>query len=492
MLTRDIKDDLKPLYEKSLSQRDEEIKICNEELEQIKTIIANFVFLGADKECLENWFYSFRIPQISKEFDLLKIGRNKTIVNLELKSQEVPLEKIEKQLMQNQYYLSHLSKLIYSFTYMRCTDGKGKLFVFDGELKECSFDELISRINEIADPLSKNIEKLFRPKDYLISPLNTPEKFINGKYYLNGQQREIKKKILNGIGGSQKLWGIKGSAGTGKTLLLYDIVKTLSENLKICAVHCGILSEGHQYLKRHLKNVTIIDAKSLSSENLQEYEIVCVDETQRLYKNGLNTILTAYANREINGCIFSYDYAQTLSKKEIRRNNPKRLNEIEGYQEQKLSERIRTNKELFSFVRNMMRLYDKPHNTIEYKNVDILFSNSVEEADKLSIIYRRRGYTFITFTPSQYVYNTIDHYSEFINSHQVIGQEFNKVLMVLDNNFRYNEKGELEGRDHPNPDYLFPKLFYQNLSRAREKLCIIVLQNEAFFEKLLCLKENRL
>ncbi len=491
MLTRDIKEDLKPMYEKSLSQRDEEIKIRNEELELIKTIIANFIFLRADQECLENWFYSFTIPQIGKEFDLLKIGRNNIIVNLELKSQEVPLEKIEKQLKQNQYYLSHLSKTIYSFTYMKCSDGDGKLFAYDGELKICSFDELISRINEVADPLPKNIEKFFRPKDYLISPLNTPEKFLNGKYYLNGQQEDIKKKIIDGINGSKKLWGIKGAAGTGKTLLLYDIVKTLSVNFRICAVHCGILSEGHQYLNKHLKNVTIIDAKSLSTEKLQEYEIVCVDETQRLYESGLDTILTAYANGEINGCVFSYDYAQALSKSEIRSNNPKRLNEMEGYQEQKLTERIRTNIELFSFIRNMMRLYDKPHKPVEYRNVDVLFANSVEEADKLSRIYRRKGYTFITFTPSQYKNSTIDHYSAFINSHQVIGQEFDKVLMVLDNNFRYNEKGELEGREHPNPNYLFPKLFYQNISRAREKLCIIVLQNEVFFEKLLCLKENR-
>lgn len=491
-LTRDVKDELKPIYEKSLSQRDQEIKVRNEELEQIKTIITNLIYFKAEKECLDNWFYSFTIPQIGKEFDLLKIGTNDIIVNVELKCQEVSLEKIERQLEQNQYYLSHLSKTIYSFTYMSCKDGEGKLFVFDKELKECSFLELISRINDIVKPLQKNIEKLFRPKDYLISPLNTPEKFISGKYYLNGQQEDIKKKILNEIGNIQNLWGIRGSAGTGKTLLLYDIVKALSEDYKICVVHCGMLSEGHQYLNKHLDNVTVIDAKSLSEEGLLGYEIICVDETQRLYTSGLDIILAAYENRELIGCIFSYDYAQALSKTEIRRNNPKRLNEIEGYQEQKLTERIRTNKELYSFIRNMMRLNDRPNIPMEYKNVDILYANSIKDADELSRIYREKGYTFITLTPSHYVSNTIDHYSTFINSHKVIGQEFDDVIMVLDNNFRYNEKGELEGREHPNPDYLFPRLFYQNISRAREKLCIIVIRNEAFFERLLCLKENRL
>ncbi len=37
-------------------------------------------------------------------------------------------------------------------------------------------------------------------------------------------------KIINGIrSGEQKIWGICGTAGTGKTLLLYDIARTLGD-----------------------------------------------------------------------------------------------------------------------------------------------------------------------------------------------------------------------------------------------------------------------
>jgi hypothetical protein len=50
----------------------------------------------------------------------------------------------------------------------------------------------------------------------------------------------------------------------------------------------------------------------------------------------------------------------------------------------------------------------------------------------------------------------------------------------------------MEAREHPTPDYLFPRLFYQNISRAREKLCIIVLENEDLFKMLLRIKENKL
>lgn len=491
-LTRDVDGEIKSLYEKALSQRDDKIKIREEEYELIRSIINNLIFCRTDTKNLEDWFYSFTIPQIGKEFDLLKIGKNYTI-NIELKSQEVSEEKIIKQLTQNCYYLSHISKEIYSFTYMKCEDESAKLLEYcDGKLKERSFEKLMEIIKGVEQPKQSEVESLFRPQDYLISPLNTPEKFLHGQYYLNNQQGEIKKKIIDGISRGEGLWGICGSAGTGKALLLYDIAKALAENFRICVIHCGMLSEGHLYLNTHMDKVSIIDAKSLSKEILDGFEIICIDESQRLYTSGMDIVLTAYSNNTVRGCIFSYDFAQALSKTEVRRNNPERLAKLQDFHEQKLTTRIRTNKEIYSFIRNMMRLYDRPQKRVDYKNIDIVYANDMDESDRLSRIFRKRGYTFITFTPSQYVSNTIDHYSAYMNSHQVIGQEFDNVVLVLDNNFRYSKKGELEAKEHPNPDYLFPRLFFQNISRAREKLCIIVLGNMDLFKTLLMIKENEL
>lgn len=490
--TRDVDGEIKSLYEKALSQRDDKIKIREEEYGIIRSIIENLVVCREDTKSLEDWFYSFTIPQIGKEFDLLKIGKNYTI-NIELKSQEVSEEKIIKQLTQNRYYLSHISKKIYSFTYIKYDDENEKLLEFcNGKLKERLFERLMEIIKGVEQPKHSKIESLFRPQDYLISPLNTPDKFLHGRYYLNNQQEEIKKKIINGISRGEGLWGIRGSAGTGKTLLLYDVAKALSENFRTCVIHCGILSNGHLYLNARMKNISIIDAKSLSKEILKRFEIICIDESQRLYTSGMDIVLSAYTNNAVSGCIFSYDFAQALSKTEVKRNNPERLMKLQDFHEQKLTTRIRTNKEIYSFIRNMMRLYDRPRKRIDYKNIDIVYANDMDESDRLNEIFREKGYIFITFTPSQYVSNSIDHYSAYMNSHQVIGQEFDKVVLVLDNNFRYSKKGELEAKEHPNPDYLFPRLFYQNISRAREKLCIIVLGNMDLFKTLLMIKENEL
>jgi len=50
----------------------------------------------------------------------------------------------------------------------------------------------------------------------------------------------------------------------------------------------------------------------------------------------------------------------------------------------------------------------------------------------------------------------------------------------------------LEGKENPNPDYLFPRPLYQNISQTRERLYIIVLNNPKMFRKLLMIKENEM
>ena len=490
-LTRNVEPEILPIFEKNISCREEKLRIRESEIEEIKTIVANLMFFHASKECFDNWFYSFTIPQISKEFDLLKIGENGITVNIELKEQEIKEERIIKQLKQNRYYLSNVATTIYSYTYMQIDDRHYKVFkLVKDSLVEVTFEDIIRRLHEVENPYKEDIEKHFRPKDYLISPINTPEKFLDGEYFLTDQQESIKKCILEGLSGNDKLWGICGSAGTGKTLLLYDIARFLSNDIRVCIVHSGILAEGHKIIDERLDYLSIIDAKSASKEELEQYNFICVDETQRLYESSLNRILEHYKEGIIEGCIFSYDYAQCLSKTEERRNNPQKLRNIDGFKEMKLSDRIRTNKVIFSFIRTMLRLTDVPRKSMNYDCIDILYANNINESDKLLGIYKNKGYTFITFTPSQYVFNGIDHYSAYINSHQVIGQEFDNVVIILDNNFRYNNDGELEGKEHPNPDYLFPRLFYQNISRARERLCIIVLNNPKMFRQLLQIKEN--
>ena len=61
--------------------------------------------------------------------------------------------------------------------------------------------------------------------------------------------------------------------------------------------------------------------------------------------------------------------------------------------------------------------------------------------------------------------------------------------MLMDASFFYSEDGELQGVPHPNPDYLYPNLFYQGITRVRERLAIIVVDNLELFSKIATILE---
>src|SRR5690625_5907191 len=71
---------------------------------------------SANVNKLNEFYIGFKINQINKEFDLLRFGLD-NIINIEVK-QKSTLERVEKQLRQNRYYLSFIGKEVYSFTYL--------------------------------------------------------------------------------------------------------------------------------------------------------------------------------------------------------------------------------------------------------------------------------------------------------------------------------------------------------------------------------------
>jgi hypothetical protein len=62
----------------------------------------------------------------------------------------------------------------------------------------------------------KNIDSYFNPSNYLVSPFNSTQEFIKGKYFLTAHQEQIKKEILNQLNlDTHSIISIKGNAGTG-------------------------------------------------------------------------------------------------------------------------------------------------------------------------------------------------------------------------------------------------------------------------------------
>lgn len=64
-----------------------------------------------------------------------------------------------------------------------------------------------------------------------------------------------------------------------------------------------------------------------------------------------------------------------------------------------------------------------------------------------------------------------------LDSNEVVGQDFQKVVMILNSSFYYQD-GELKGKEIEGIKYPIVKMLYQGLTRARENIILIITDKE--------------
>lgn len=469
---------LSELYVRYFCGLEQSHQYRHQEILDIRKLIEK---LCVSNEKLEGFIYGYSIPQLNKEFDLLKITET-FCLNIELKSGEVSEDRIKKQLLQNIHYLNVLNKeKICAYTYVSSTDS---LYTLDCEnrLVKTSFSILSDTVNSLSKAEEIDLNSVFTPKNILVSPLNSTEKFLEGKYLLTEHQENIKKDILSAISQNTEgqFIGLTGGPGTGKTLLIYDIVKELSKEKRVLVIHSGILCDGHRELNKHIRNMKIISAKELRYREIKDVDLVVVDESQRLYKKSLDDA-ERWVIKSKAICLFSYDSGQILSKTEKRRNTSERIDNLCKDKKYELTNKIRTNKELALFI-TCLRDLSKYRSEYYFPSVKILFEPNKNKALSYAKRLKMNGYEYISYTPS--IFNSrLDYQVSENNTHRVIGQEFEGVCMMLGDDLYYEDK-KLKGKTHPNPDYLFDQLLYQGLTRVRSKLVLIISSEDLLFNIL--------
>lgn len=443
----------------------------------------------------DGYFVNYSIKQIGKEFDLLRFGFDE-IINIELKSElkiSSPEKKILEQMRINYHYLKFLDKNV---TIISFVENKG-YYIYD-ELQDdlvaislTNVAEIIKnhRVDSTVDP-----DVVFIPSNYLVSPFNSTTKFLNDEYFLTGQQKNIKEEIIKSFEKNIfQFYCVSANAGTGKTLLIYDIAKTvMRKGAKVAIIHTGKLNIGQINLSSNynwkILSIDQIDNTTIDDIN-EEYSLVIVDEAQRIRDNKkqLNIIIENSIKHSLT-TIFAYDKKQYL-----RRDEGRDVFDFinEHYPQIKveksvLTTKIRTNKEIASFVTNLMEV-GKSKNNLNYESVSVEYFSSVEDV-RLYLRYLKRecGWTALTYTTSLVNPDPYDYLSNIIptNAHQIIGQEFKKVVIVMDNNFHYRDN-----KLYARVGYYSPRgMLYQLVTRAVDELKIVVLDNIDLYVKLLEIK----
>lgn len=459
------------------------IKIKISEIKDLKVLVDDLKILSKNIALFDKYFIGYSIPQISKEFDLLRINKE-TVVNIELKKKTTE-DKILAQLLRNKYYLSFLKREIYCYTYV--ADEK-KLYTLDNTnaLEEINLRQLLGVLVSQDVKKINNIDSYFNPSNYLVSPFNSTQEFIKGKYFLTSHQEEIKTEILNQLSlSTYSVISIKGNSGTGKTLLTYDIAKEVLNKKEILVIHCGYLNGGQIELRDNY-GWDIIPAKAIMAQNLSKYHLIIVDEAQRVYPNQLRHLISE-VKRLSKNIIFSYDGQQTLRKGEINNNLAEKIENEVTITPFELTNKIRTNKEVASFIQC---LFSKKRSLEKYKyeNIEVNYFDNYLEAKGFLEQLRFEGWKTINYTPSSVAtlpYEQHNIYDEPDNAHTVIGQEFNNVVAVIDEHFYY-KSGYLSTRNYKDNPYYHPtKMLFQIVSRTRLKLGVVIINNQEILDRCL-------
>lgn len=233
---------------------------------------------------------------------------------------------------------------------------------------------LIDNLARMDDSNEINIDGLFEPSNYLISPFNKTAEFLKGEYFLTKQQEQIKNTILKKIDENcqNKIFSISGAAGTGKTLLTYDIAKKLqSIGKRVTIIHCAQLNDGIYEL---IKNGW--DIKTIKNYVLNSFpsDVLIFDESHRISIYQLEKIL----DNESKYMIFSHDVNQKLNNyaEEV-------VNKIETIaNKHALTDKVRHNKNLVSFIKKFFDLSKIRRDELsknDYKNISFYYTKELDD-----------------------------------------------------------------------------------------------------------------
>ena len=440
------------------------LEVKKYELNVLKSLIEHIEEYNKGSFNQYNYFYlGYKIPQIGKEFDLLRLD-NESVLNIEYKREVENITILKEQLVKNKYYLQFLMKKLILIGYIQ-KNNELYLLNENDELEELKMDEFLNILSNNENCIEIDLNDIFKASNYLISPFNKTEQFMNDQYFLTSHQEEIMNEIISNIKNGSKFFLIQGDAGTGKTLLTYHLAKELKrKNNNVALIHCAQINNG-QYELINNYQWNIYPIKSFSTLFLRKFDVLVIDEVQRI-KIEQFKLIKKYVDDNDIVLILSGDRKQILRTSE---GGIIEILENERLMKYSMTKKIRTNKELADFISVMLDLTKLNDKKLTKKNINIVYFNSYEEADKY--IKTKNNYSFINYTSTLYPekglvgFERMDYNKNTVgNPHRVIGQEFENVGVLIDKHFYY-DNNKLKAYKMNNNVYSPRDMLYQAITR---------------------------
>lgn len=422
----------------------------------------------------DNYFIGYSVSiGITRQFDVLRFSTKK-VVNIELKDcmPSDGLEAIRRQLIKNQLFLKVLGKEIISCTYIADTETIYMLTA-DDELSTIEVEKLGRLIP--MDSLDINELESQQLTNFIISPYSETDRFVSHTYFLTDQQETKKNQIMQS---NSKKIGIIGRAGTGKSILLFDLAQTwVKKGKKVLVVFVGQLNNYSSISEKFGFEITPI--RFMDSEKILEgeYDIVLVDEAQRLSIEQYSF----FTNIETK-IILSVDHLQIFHPSENDRNIEGEIEKNSNFEVVNLGKKVRTDKELADFINKLMDLSARNISPHDYNNISINYFESSQVAKEFiddKVIHD--GWNSIEFTEyrtksaGRLTKSMISRHS--LSTHEVVGREYDKVIIVIDSLVRRSDDGKLIYMRNDRYPYLEMSLLLEGLTRVRSKLMLVVVNN---------------
>src|SRR5699024_7476017 len=193
-------------------------------------------------------------------------------------------------------------------------------------------------------------------------------------------------------------------------------------------------------------------------------------------------------SQQVEKMVFAVDHKQVLHPTEKRVNIEKRLKTMPEVDYFKLKYRIRTDRAMSSFIRKFLHLKSRKVQPYDYDKIQIVYFEDKDRAVEY-MNYKCIEENYVSIELTEYrtkmagrkVRNHACNHS--LGTHDVIGREYDNVLVLLDEYFEYcKEDARLDSTFPDYYPYIEDKQVFQALTRVKNQLLLVILNNPELYK----------